>query len=227
MSGEYWVCGQSIQRLGMFAKWPGDKPKIPWHADFSGYRGTLTPEQLLGAFSKALSWWVEAAEISLPMVQTAGEALARMHFARIDGPSGILAYSELADNTNQPKTQRYDNSELWTLEWFLPAVIAHEWGHMFGLEHDSPTSNTLMAPFIQEDVKKPTPRDIQRLIGLGYKRRTTPIPDPDPIPVPANMIRLKTAKMAGEHGDFVLGSNLAAGDYLVLLGGAGDPPPVP
>lgn len=215
--GQYF-CSQNTMRLGAFAKWPGVSPRLPWHVDLSGYRGSLTPAQLIEAFRLAWSWWAEAAEITPVMVQSVGEALVRKHFAPIDGSSGILAWSELADNTNQPKTQRYDSGENWTVEWFLPAVIAHELGHVLGLEHDSQGSGALMAPFIQSNVPKPTPRDIQRLLGLGYAKRTTPIPSPDPTDPnpPPNVLRLKAAKLAGQHGDFVLGSDLAAGDYLLV-----------
>ena len=226
--GQYF-CGCNIQRLGEFARWPGASPRIPWHVDLSGYRGELTAAQLMEAFRLAWSWWAEAADINPFIVQSAAEAVVRKHFARIDGPSGILAWSELADNTNQPKTQRYDNGESWTVDWFLPAVACHEIGHVLGLEHDSQNSKALMAPFIQSDVPKPTPRDIQRLLGLGYAKRTTPIPpDPTPGPGPApNVIRFKKQLAAGDHGDFVLGSTAGVGDYLMLLGGSGLPPSVP
>lgn len=222
----HYVCGQNIQRLGAYAKWPGINPRLPWNVDLSGYQGNLTAAALIGAFQQAWLWWAEAAEINPVMVQTAGEALIRKHFARIDGQNGILAWSELADNTNQPKTQRYDNSELWSVDWFLPAVACHEIGHVLGLEHDNPNSGSLMAPFIQESVKKPTARDIQRLLGLGYAKRTTPIPDPGG-QMPANTVRFKTPLAAGDHGSFALGSPVGIGDYMLLLGGDGPPPVVP
>lgn len=222
-----YFCSQNIQRLGEFAKWPGESPRLPWHVDLSGYRGSLTPVTLIDAFSLAWSWWADAAEINPFFVQTAAEASVRCHFARIDGPSGILAWSELADNTSQPKTQRYDSGENWTTEWFLQAVIAHELGHVLGLEHDGQNSGTLMAPFIQESVRKPTPRDIQRLLGLGYRKRITPVPTPMPGPAP-NVIRLSKELAAGTYGDLALGSRMTAGDYMMLLlGDEGGEPPVP
>lgn len=231
---KHYVCGCNIQRMGEFAKWPGANPRLPWNVDLSGYRGNMTAAMLIEAFRLAWLWWAESAEINPVMVQTAGEALIRKHFARIDGPSGVLAWSELADNTNQPKTQRYDAGDNWILsETFqggmdLARVACHEIGHVLGLEHDSQSSKSLMAPYIQEDVRKPTARDIQRLIGLGYKKRTTPLPDgpPDDVPAP-NHIRLSQAMQAGAHGGFVLGSDLPAGDYIVLLGGDGANPTVP
>ena len=226
---EGFFCSQNTQRLGEFAKWPGHAPRLPWHVDLSGYTGTLLPGTLIDAFAQAWLWWAEIAEITPVMVQSAAEALIRKHFARIDGPSGILAWSELADNTVQPKTQRYDNGEHWTVEWFLQAVAAHEIGHVLGLEHDGRNSGSLMAPYIQENVKKPTPRDAQRLLSLGYAKRTTPLPGPDPTPgpVPANMIRLALPIKAGNTGTVLAGSDMGIGDYLALLAGDGPPPAVP
>lgn len=217
MNEPCWCCGQMIQRLGMFAKWPGESPRIPWHVDVSGYIGTLTPAQILGAFQTAWGWWAEPADFTPVMVGSPGEALVRIHFARIDGPNGILAWSELANNTNQPKTQRYDNSEKWTIDWFLQAVAAHEIGHVLGLEHDGQNSGALMAPFIQQNVPKPTKRDIDRLIGLGYRRRTTPIPPAPPtLPIPDNGFRVAEYLPAGVHGKITLKDALPPGDYLAF-----------
>lgn len=219
-----YICGQNIQRLGEYAKWPGTNPRLPWHVDLSGYRGNMTPAMLIEAFRLAWLWWAEAAEFEPVMVGSDAEALIRKHFKTIDGPSGVLAWSELADNTNQPKTQRYDAGDSWILsETFdggmdLARVACHEIGHVLGLEHDSQGSGSLMAPYIQEAVRKPTPRDIQRLLGLGYKQRTTPLPDPNPLPgVPPApyTIRFKKQFIAGEHDGFAVGSNTEVGDYLL------------
>lgn len=221
---EHYFCGQSIQRMGL-ARWPGVNPDLPWHVDLSGYVGTLTRGELLGAFSQAWQWWSDAAEIAPRMVDSANDAVVRIHFARIDGPNGVLAWSELADNSRRPKTQRYDNSEKWSIEWFLQAVIAHELGHVLGLEHDTQSSGALMAPFIQQNVPKPTERDVKRLLNLGYSKRTT-TPTPQPLP-PANIIRFAKQVPAGVHGDISLGSAFGPGDYMFFLVGDGAPPPVP
>src|SRR3990167_7122164 len=221
---QHYVCGCNVQRLGQYAKWPGLSPRITWNVDLSGYRGNLTPAQIIGAFQLAWRWWAEAVEITPVMVSTAGEAMVRIHFARIDGQSGILAWSELADNTDQPKTKRYDSGDSWIITMAvmvggidLARVAAHEIGHVLGMEHDS-DSDALLAPFIQDDVPKPTPRDIQRLLALGYKKRTTSLPDPDPdpeLPPAEYTIRFKRQLAAGDYPDFVLGSKREVGDYLM------------
>lgn len=232
--GQYF-CSQNIMRLGgEFARWPGNNPRLPWHVDLSGFQGSLPASTVIEAFRLAWLWWAEAAEIEPVMVQSAAEGLIRKHFARIDGQSGILAWSELADNTMQPKTQRYDNGDTWILTHGdmsggidLARVACHEIGHVLGLEHDNQNSGSLMAPFISDSVPKPTQRDIQRLLGLGYKQRTTPIPPLPPIDVPPFTMRVKRQLAIGDHGDFALGSPVGIGDYLMLLGGDGPPPPVP
>ena len=230
-----YFCGQMTHRLSVEeAKWPGANPRLPWHVDLSGYQGNMSAATVLEAFRLAWLWWAEAANIEPVMVQTAGEALVRKHFARIDGPSGTLAWSELANNTMQPKTQRYDSGDTWILTHGnmtggidLARVACHEIGHVLGLEHDGQNSGALMAPFISNSVPKPTERDISRLLGLGYTKRTTPIPTPTPGGVPLNTCRFKTALAAGDHGNFALGSAVGIGDYLMLLSGDGPPPTPP
>lgn len=191
------ICGHVFNAIGPLAKWPGSNPDLPWHYDLAGYRGPLAANDILMAFERAWAYWAEAVEIRPRMVVTRAEAKVWGTFARIDGGSGVLAWSMLANNGNDPKEQRYDNGELWNVVnpgvppggIDLVRVACHEIGHVLGLDHDGASANALLRPSYSTQIPKPTERDIQRLVGLGYKRRMVsppppPPPDqPDPPPV--------------------------------------------
>lgn len=182
------ICGHTFNAIGPLAKWPGANPDLPWHYDFTGYRGTMSVAQLIDAFEKAWGYWAEVVEISPRRVESRGQAKVWGTFARIDGSSGVLAWSMLANNGNDPKEQRYDSGESWNdTNPGVPAagidlvrVACHEIGHVLGLDHDGGNANALLRPSYSTQIPKPTARDVQRLVGLGYKLRTTPPPPPPP-----------------------------------------------
>lgn len=193
------ICGTTAQATNALeAKWPGDVPRIPWHIATTGYLGSMTADTLRDIFRRAWKAWTDIAMIDAEMAETAEEAFVRSHFARIDGPSNVLAWSMLADNTNSPKTQRYDNGDAWTdsddsltpIGVDLVRVAIHEIGHVLGLEHDSTNANAIMRPSYSAKFPKPTERDLQRLLQLGYKKRDVPpppippVPPTDPLPPP-------------------------------------------
>lgn len=184
------ICGVLVQPEVAEAKWPGQNPRLPWHCDLSGYRGSIALDLVLGAFKLAWQWWEELVEIEPVIVQAAQDALIRKHFAPIDGPQSVLAWSELADNTNRPKTQRYDSGDKWVIEESpqsgidLARVACHEIGHVLGLPHDAANASALMRPSYSLAIRRPTARDADRLVALGYKRRIPGLPPPTPTPTP-------------------------------------------
>lgn len=186
------ICGHVFNAIGPLAKWPGANPDLPWHYDFTGYRGMMSEQQLVDVFNKAWGYWAEVVEISPRRVESRGQAKVWGTFARIDGASNVLAWSMLANNGNDPKEQRYDNGESWNdTNPGVPAggidlvrVACHEIGHVLGLDHDGGNANALLRPSYSTQIPKPTERDIQRLVGLGYKRRMVSPPPPDGPPPP-------------------------------------------
>lgn len=104
---------------------------------------------------------------------------------RIDGASGTLAYSQLADGTMRAKGQKYDSSERWSTEEggrgiYLPAVIRHEGGHAVGMPHLrqgailQPTYDDALSTFTAIDIDY-----LQNTLGYGKpKNEPTPLPTP-------------------------------------------------
>lgn len=178
MAEDIKLCGVTELMVVEYAKWPGKNPVIPWHIDTSGYRGNMTAEQLREVFRLAWAAWADVLDFTAEQVDTAEEAFVRKHFAHIDGSSGTLAWSELADNTNRPKTQRYDTGDKWVADsGASPAgidlirVATHEIGHVLGLDHDNGNAEAIMRPMYSTRLPRPTQRDYQRMVGLGYKLR--------------------------------------------------------
>lgn len=91
----------------------------------------------------------------------------------------------------------------------------------------------LLAPlWYGNDRIAPTGMNVEQMVADLAKLSNGVVPDiVDPLPpgpdLEPYMIRLTKPQTKGAHGDFILGSDLAAGDYDVILAGNGGPPPVP
>lgn len=158
--------------------WP--TKKLTWYVDYdsaAGLRPALSKDAISGAFRQAWGWWAEGLDIEPVEVSDPAQALVRIKFDRMDGPSGVLAESYLADGTLTPKTQRYDVSERWTPGppanglLSLPTVACHEIGHVLGLSHDDPTAPAVMRPMYTAAIPREQARDYARLVALGYRKR--------------------------------------------------------
>lgn len=186
------ICGTVAADFGVSAKWPGTNPRLTCYLNAAGYRGSLGADALRAAWAMAWAEWAKVIVIDPVMVQQFSGAMVRAEFARIDGSSGVLAWSHLANNTNGPKDQRYDSGEAWVITPLgatppsngidLLRVMMHEIGHMIGLPHGP--SGSLLQPMYSRSVGEVTKVDADRAVALGYARRTAPPAPPPPPNVP-------------------------------------------
>jgi hypothetical protein len=157
--------------------WPVQR--ITWGVDYTSAKGLnppLSDSAIQTAVKTAWGWWGESLDLEFVEVPHA-QAMIPIRFERIDGAAGVLAEAYLADGTTRPKPMRLDASERWNAsgpsanQVSLPAVLCHEGGHSLGLGHDSTTAPAVMRPTYSSTLPREQPRDIDRAVQLGYRRR--------------------------------------------------------
>ena len=167
------------------ARWPMDD--LTYFVDPSG-QSVMPAAEVLKAFETALQAYSDRFVLSFTRVMNPRDANIAIRFGRIDGPSGVLAQSHVADGTRRQKQQTYD-LERWVDsdrpgrgQIDLGRVIEHEWGHVMGLLHFTPPVGGLMDPSYSLDVPTLTDKDIAAMVKLGYvlRERQRPIPPANP-----------------------------------------------
>ncbi len=173
-------CGTLVTGRKLNAVW--HKSQLSWYvqADLPG----LLRKAFRAAVAEALASW--SAVCNLTFVESATTAAdILIGTGTIDGPQGVLAWSELPPAN--PVHQKYDTGERWRtgagVGISLPAVAAHELGHALGLEHD-PQAGALMAAYYDERILVPQPRDIVRIQAMYGPPVVLPPPTPSPTPPP-------------------------------------------
>lgn len=186
-------------------RWPTNR--ITWSMDYNTARGLTVPlseDAVRGAVKQATGWWAESLELEFVEVASPG-GMIPMRFAGIDGPAGTLAYAYLADATERPKALVMDSSERWTVgppatnQISAPTVFCHEIGHSLALGHDDKGAPAVMAPTYTAKVPREQPRDIERMVSLGYKRRVI---DPT-VPGTGGTTRLLSFPVQAKEDDVV------------------------
>lgn len=167
--------GDAIEANGK--PWPVQR--ITWGCDYSTARGLnppLSDTSIQSAIKTAWGWWAEGLDLEFVEVPYSS-AMIPIRFERIDGAAGVLAEAYLADGTTRPKPMRLDASERWNAtgpsanQISLPAVLCHEGGHSLGLGHDDKNAPAVMKPTYTKDLPREQPRDIDRAVAMGYRRR--------------------------------------------------------
>lgn len=160
----------------------------------------VTPGAKLGevsladAFELAIKGWNDVCGLKLFMATNAKTAHILTGSGQIDGPSNILAQSELPCGFQPGRwrqlNQLFDASEAWTIADNPPAnkidavrVICHEVGHAWGCGHIS--TGNLMAPVYSAQLRWPQRGDIaEARARYGLPAPSSPPGPPAQPPVP-------------------------------------------
>lgn len=121
----------------------------------------------------AIFRWRRVAKINVaeaPDISTANLVFTQ---EPIDGVSGVLADAHVGPPDGFVRTLRLDIAEHWDEDKFL-FTVAHEFGHVLGLQHIPGTGN-LMSTIYQPGIPGPTATDLAALKDLGYELETTPL----------------------------------------------------
>lgn len=164
-------------------KWK--KKHIKWCV--SGSLPPLTNEIVNQAVRDSFDNWANVGAITHEQVFTPSQADILITTGTIDGPSKTLAWCELpCSGADVQLRMKIDVSEKWVVSNNPPmqyisliAVITHELGHGFGLEHTS-VANQLMNPYYNPLIMKPQKNyDIEEFVKRYGPKLTPPTP---PIP---------------------------------------------
>lgn len=173
-------------------RWPN--PRVTWC--LTELLPGISYEDMRDAYALAWSRWAEACGL-VPVYSTqARTANVLVGVGRIDGPMGVLAWSELPCGGPTQLTQRYDDGEPWVISDSPPAnridllrVACHEIGHVIGLPHIE--SGNLLQPTYSRAIRAPQSGDIREAVRrygpaptLEPKPKPTPAPAPEPKPTP-------------------------------------------
>jgi len=172
---------------GQVCKW--NKNKITY--TIIGQIPGLTDQQTKDAYALAWSYWSAVANVTASLVTDSNTADVVMGNGYIDGPSGVLAWSEMPCGNVTQLQQKFDSSEVWVVADQPAAnvidfvrVACHEIGHVLGMPHIA--TGNLLAPYYSTTIRKPQAGDIQEMVSRYGPAQTAPTPiAPHPTPVPS------------------------------------------
>jgi hypothetical protein len=163
------------------ARWAD--PHIVWALDINDWPkiGLQGAQQ---AFALAWQQWADVCGIQPEYTSDLTRANVVVRTGKIDGPQGVLAWSELPGNDQWRGTskQMYDAAEAWAnavepprYQIDLVRVACHEIGHVLGLPHIA--AGNLLQPTYDTRIRKPQTGDINEVVQrYGPPRKIEPTP---------------------------------------------------
>ena len=143
-------------------------------------------QALIDFIKSSVAHWERHCGITFEIVEVSNAHDVNMPVLRIDGPGGVLAWSELPCGEDRRLQQRYDIRENWGVEWnetggkvSLAKTVCHEIGHAIGIPH-GPKGNVMY--YSSGGWTGPTlgPWDIQEA-RRRYPAAPTPPPEEPPM----------------------------------------------
>jgi hypothetical protein len=172
--GEIRVCGVADYMLATDCKW--NKKEITW--TIQSYPSNFSKQQIAEICLTAWSYWTEVCGLVPIYVEDSSEAMIVINMGEIDGPSNVLAWSEMPC-TDEQVHQKYDSSEHWIVSDCptngidIVRVVAHEIGHGIGIPHIG--RGNLMAPIYDPKIRKPQKGDIEEAISRYGESASKPL----------------------------------------------------
>lgn len=195
MDSEFHFCGCTQAMMENIAAWNKKELSVSVAGDLP----TLSRAEFTGAVKQALDSWANVCPLKFFISSDNPDIIITT--GKIDGPSKVLAWSELPDGSDRMLRQRYDTSERFVIAVNpamntidIVAVLTHELGHALGLDHAPQGSPDLMAPIYQPGRREPQDGDIARIQKLYGK----PQPNNPPTGNPNDPIIIKIFLDAGE-----------------------------
>jgi hypothetical protein len=174
----------------------------------------------MNAFAQAWQYWADVADIHPTYTSDPNAADVVVTVGAIDGPFGVLAYSQLPGPGNMAKlSQLFDEAEPYAVGITVPQnqidltrVATHELGHILGVPHIN--SGNLMAPIYSPSIYKPMPGDVKEMTS---RYGASAISSAPPVAVPPTTSQ--TPAQSSTPGLLVIGIEVAGAITQVSLPG--------
>lgn len=161
------------QRSGL-CKWPDNR--IAYHV-VDAFPG-LTIHETWESFDWSMKQWASVCDLKPNRALTPETARIVARVVRLDGPSGVLADSQLPCGAIRQAQQRYDSSEAWNRAIQARLVVLHELGHALGIPHIG--SGNVMAPVYDPRLTALQRGDAAEAVERYGKPVDAPAPQPTP-----------------------------------------------